>query len=77
MGKGTDIAAIDNPALAKAIDDMKDQLLIILIERLGGRVDVTVDQLDNDTRQKLMTMEIDQGNHDRGAKFTFQVKKKS
>jgi hypothetical protein len=47
MGRGTDLARLaGNREHAQLIDDMKDQLLIVLLNRLGGTVDVPVAELD-------------------------------
>lgn len=56
----------------EALQMMKDQLLVILIERLGGKVDVTVKEVDEAPIGKIMTMEIDQTTRT----FTFEVKHK-
>lgn len=42
MGKGIDAARAIAPLHAAVLDDFKDQLLIVLIKRLGGRVDIPV-----------------------------------
>ena len=46
MGKGIDLAAIDNPVHAQAIDDMKDQLLIVLVKKLGGQIMIPATEID-------------------------------
>ncbi len=46
MGKGIDAARSLGPEFAQAIDDMKDQLLIVLFNRLGGNVSIPVSEVD-------------------------------
>lgn len=48
-----------SPAHAAAIEAMKGQLLIVLVERLGGNVEIPVAEID-DTSGKLLMMELDQ-----------------
>ena len=47
MGKGIDLARAEAPEHAKALDDMKDQLILVLIQRLGGDVTIPVEEIDN------------------------------
>lgn len=70
MGSGIDAAREDAPEHAKLIDDMKDQLLIVLINRLGGKVDIPVSEID-DTGQYLCSMAVRKG------QLHFEVSKKS
>lgn len=46
MGKGIDAARLDAPEHAALIDDLKDQLLIAFLKRLGGRVAMPVAEVD-------------------------------
>lgn len=71
MGKGIDLAAIDSPEHAQAIDDMKDQLLIALVRRLNFKVELPVAEID-DTEQFVMMMHLDVVKRS----FTFEVRKK-
>ncbi len=66
MGAGT--RAAGTPA-AEAIDNMKDQLLIVLINRLGGKVSIPVDEID-DTGGFICTMGVE------GRTFHFEIGKK-
>lgn len=51
MGKGTDAArAAGATEHAAVIDDFKDQLLIALLRRLGGKVDIPVAEVDETGR---------------------------
>jgi len=70
MTSGID-AATDDPELRAALHDMKDQLLIVLINRLGGEVDIPAGEVD-DTGQFMCSMRIDNGNT-----FHFETSKKS
>lgn len=51
---------------------MKNQLLIVLVERLGGDIEIPVKEVD-DTGDKVMTIEVDQTTK----KFKFSVSKKN
>lgn len=55
---------------AQAIEAMKDQLLIVLIERLGGEASINVEEIDA-TGDRNLLMSID------GTRFHFAVRKKS
>lgn len=70
MGQGTDYARKDAPFHTKVLDDLKDQLLIALIKRLGGTVDIPAEEID-DTGQDLLMMSL------QGRVFHFEVRKKS
>lgn len=72
MGSGIDLARESSPHLAKAMDDMKDQLLIVLVQRLGGKVEIPVADIDA-TGGFLMYGSLDPDTK----KFTFEVAKKS
>jgi hypothetical protein len=71
MGKGIDLAREDNPELAQALDDMKDQLIIVLINRLGGRTTIPISEVDG-TGDKVLTMNVNQEKKS----FNFEVRKK-
>jgi hypothetical protein len=72
MGKSMDMAKLDNPELAQLIDDMKDQLLLILVHRLGGDITISVDEIDTLPVGKVMEMHFDIENR----KFQFVVSEK-
>lgn len=60
MPRGVDIArAMGNKEHADAIEAMKEQLLIILVGRLGGHVKVTVGEVDTGTIGKALEMRLD------------------
>ena len=69
MGKGIDLAKAENPELVAALEDFKDQLFIVMLNRLGGKVSIPVSEAD-DTGGYLVAMNIDQGI------FNFEVRKK-
>jgi len=69
MGKGIDLARPDAPQHAAVLDEFKDQLLIALIQRLGGRVNVPVKDVDQ-TGGVVLMMNIVDGS------FNFEVRKK-
>ena len=69
---GIDLARDYAPEHTAAIEAMKDQLIIVLINRLGGKVSIPVQEIDG-TGQFLLSMRLDIGKH----KFHFEVGKKS
>jgi len=69
MGLGIELARQDNPEHAEAIDNHKDQLLIVFLKRLGGKVQIPVAEVD-DTGGSLMMMQVVNG------VFTFGIEKK-
>lgn len=72
MGKGIDLARGDAPLHAAVLDDLKDQLLIVLLKRLGGDVTIPVAEVD-DTGQDLVLFGLDV----EARTFKFEVRKKS
>lgn len=70
MGQGIDLARAEAPEHAAAIDNMKDQLLLVLIARLGGKVDIPVAEVDG-TGDRVLMMSI------KGRVFHFELRKKS
>lgn len=72
MGQGIDIArAAGAGAHADLLEDLRDQLLIVLLKRLGGSVDIPVGEIDA-TGQDLMYMAVDANSI-----FHFELRKKS
>lgn len=71
MGKSFDNAraAGQDPQLLDALEQMKDQLLVVLIKRLGGAVVIPVAEID-DTGGVRMDMVFDQ----EARTITFEVK---
>jgi len=59
MGKGIDLARGDAPEHAAVLDDFKDQLLIALVKRLGGVVDIPVAEVDQTGRYTLALQIVD------------------
>ena len=58
MGKGIDMARADAPEHAAVMDDFKDQLIIVLMKRLGVKVSIPLAEMD-DTGQDLLAFHID------------------
>ena len=71
MGKGIDLARKNAPEHAAMLDDFKDQLLIVLLKRLGGNVILPVAEVD-DTGGNVVSFCI----KDRCFHFTVQKKEK-
>lgn len=46
MGKGIDLARPTAPEHTALLDDLKDQLLIAFLRRLGGKVSIPVQEVD-------------------------------
>lgn len=46
MGEGIDLAMLSNPEHARMLSNMRDQLLIIFLHRMGGAVDIPVAEMD-------------------------------
>ena len=70
MGKGINLARGNAPLHAAVLDDFKDQLLIVFLKRLGGKVRIPVTEVDN-TGHDLLAMRIVDG------VFHFEAQKKS
>jgi hypothetical protein len=71
MGTGTDAARDLAPEHAALIDNMKDQLLIAFLRRLGGAIDMPVAEVD-DTGGLLFAFSIDFDKRE----FHFELRKK-
>ena len=71
MGSGINMARGDAPEHAALLDDLKDQLLIVLIKRLGGKITLPIAEVD-DTGQDMLSMSVDPETG-----FYFEVVKKS
>ena len=69
MGSGIEAARDDAPIHAALMDDVKDQLLIVFMRRLGGRVSVPVAEID-DTGGFTLTLNV------RDGVFNFELGKK-
>jgi hypothetical protein len=73
MLKGTDLAAqAGNPEHAAAIEAMLQQLLIVMVKRSGGQINVTAAEIDG-TGQETLAMQLLPDRHT----FCFTVKPKS
>lgn len=69
MGKGIDAARPEAPLHAAVLDDFKDQLLIVFLKRLGGKVSIPVAEVD-DTGNDLFCFSVVNG------VFNFSLRKK-
>jgi hypothetical protein len=69
MGRGIDLARLDAPEHAELIDNLKEQLLIVFMKRLGGKISIPVYEVD-DTGGDILAMSVVDD------VFTFEVKKK-
>lgn len=69
MGLGIELAKQDAPEHAEVLDNFKDQLLLVLIKRLGGTINIPVAEAD-DTGGNVLFMSINEG------VFHFEVKQK-
>ncbi len=65
------MARLDAPEHAAVMDDLKDQLLIVLLKRLGGVASIPVTEVD-DTGQDMLAFRIDENRV-----FHFELRKKS
>lgn len=70
MGKGTDLAREHAPEHAQLIDDFKEQLLIVLLNRLGGDVTIPISEVDG-TGQFVVLLHLSDKNE-----FVFHVQRK-
>lgn len=71
MGKGIDLARAEAPEHAAVLDELKDQLLIVFLKRLGGKVLIPVAEVD-DTGGDLFAFNITAD-----GVFNFELRKKS
>jgi len=69
MGSGIDAARSVSPEHAALLDDLKDQLLIVFLKRLGGQASIPVSEVD-DTGGDLLSFNV------RDGVFNFEVGKK-
>ena len=72
MGKGIDAAREFSKEHTDLLDDLKDQLLIVFLKRLGGRVEIPIAEVD-DTTQDMLVFRLLLGHKS----FLFEIKKKS
>lgn len=74
MGKGIDAVRDQAPLHAAVLDDLKDQLLIVLIKRLAkdGKLDLPCAEID-DTSSDLLAFSVDP----QTKVFHFNLSKKS
>lgn len=70
MGSGIEMARQHAPEHAAVMDDFKDQLILVLVERLGGKVEIPVEEVDG-TGGKLLMLAV------RDRTFILELRKKS
>lgn len=70
MGLGIDLARLDAPEHAQMMEDLRDQLLIAFVARLGGDVVMEADEVDA-TGQYALAMSLS------GRTFRFSLRRKS
>lgn len=58
MGKGIDAAKALAPEHAAMMEDLRDQLLIVFLRRMGGSAHIPVKEVD-DTGDYIMVFSID------------------
>ena len=71
MGEGIDLARNDAPIHAAVLDNLKDQLLIVFLKRLGGDVKMHVSEVD-DTGGDMLAFSVNPDTKE----FHFTIKKK-
>ena len=69
MGQGIDAARDQAPEHAAVLDNLKDQLLLVFLKRLGGKVSIPVSEID-DTGGEVGAFSVVNG------VFNFEVRKK-
>lgn len=58
MGRGIEIARVDAPEHAAMMEDLKEQLLLVFLKRLGGEAEVPASEIDA-TGGYNMTLSLD------------------
>lgn len=71
MGKGIEAARTVAPEHAQLIDDLKDQLLIVFLRRLGRRVVIPCAEIDS-TGSDVFKLAVDPTTRN----FTFELERK-
>jgi hypothetical protein len=70
--RGTELARLaGNPEHAAAMEAMRDQLLIVFLKRLGGKVSIPVAEIDN-TGNDTLAFQLDVTKR----LFSFEILKK-
>lgn len=71
MGVTIDLAKQQNQELGVLLENMRDELLLVFVQRLGGKVVIPVSEVDK-TKGVVMMMEV---NTDERS-FTFEIVRK-
>lgn len=69
MGSGIDAVRMDAPEHAQVLDNFKDQLMLVLLQRLGGQVEIPIAEVDA-TGSLICLMAVRDGS------FHFEVRQK-
>lgn len=72
MGKGIDMARADAPEHAAILDDFKDQLLVAMVVKAGGKYEISVAEVDA-TGGWVLAFRVDQ----KERKFVFKARRKA
>lgn len=72
MGRGTDMARLDAPEHAALIDNFKEQLLLAMIVKAGGKYEISVAEVDA-TGEWVLAFRVDPA----AKKFIFEARRKS
>jgi len=57
MGKGIDLARDAAPEHAQVLDDFKDQLILVMVKRLGKKISIPVSEVD-ETGKYMLEMAV-------------------
>ena len=69
MGKGIEMARADAPEHAEVLDNFKDQLLIAMVVKAGGKYEIDVAEVDA-TGDWVLEFRVENG------RFFFEAKRK-
>lgn len=70
MGKGVDLARADAPEHAEVMDNFKEQLLVAMVVKAGGKYEISVADVDA-TGGWVLAFKIENG------KFIFEARRKA
>lgn len=69
MGRGIELARLQAPEHASLLEDFRDELLIVFLKRLGGKVSIPVAEVD-DTAMDNIALSL------RDGVFHFEIQRK-
>lgn len=70
MGKGIDMARADAPEHAEVLDNFKEQLLVAMVVKAGGKYEIPIADVDA-TGGWVLAFRVDNG------KFIFEARRKA